>query len=446
MRKLIICIILILATMPFLIQTGFAEIGASERLNKCIAALRAENRTFEGPNGDIKISDEQIVAAIKELVQAKIDLEDSKIKGEINQVEHESFTSDLNRKEAEIIKATGLAKFTSLYEKLQSELIQSHNINESISQNKNRERRADEHKKLSTFTFHKMVSTVKVPTSLDFTKDSQKILIGLSDAINVLTTSDTSILMSRSYLGKKINGAHFHPIENTIVSGFDINKVAIIDASTAIILATLTGHTALVTEARFSPDGEFILSSSYDKTLRFWHASSGNLVHELIGHTDKVTHAAFSPDGKRAVSVSADRHIIIWDLAMGRPTHNFIGHDKAIYSVNFNHDGTRIITSSYDNTAKVWDASTMQLIHTFTKEKAITWAAFSADGDNIVIGSVDTKITLIDPISFREKITLTGPNGMIKSVIFSPDGNFIATSSLDNKVFIWRRVYAEVQP
>ena len=38
-------------------------------------------------------------------------------------------------------------------------------------------------------------------------------------------------------------------------------------------LHTLTGHTSWVVDVAFSPDGQRIVSGSYDKTLKIWDAS-----------------------------------------------------------------------------------------------------------------------------------------------------------------------------
>jgi WD40 repeat protein len=63
----------------------------------------------------------------------------------------------------------------------------------------------------------------------------------------------------------------------------------------------------------FSPDGERIVSGSWDKTVRVWDAVTGQPVGApLTGHTDWVTEVAFSPDGKCIVSGSADKTLRLW--------------------------------------------------------------------------------------------------------------------------------------
>ena len=72
------------------------------------------------------------------------------------------------------------------------------------------------------------------------------------------------------------------------------------------LLAKLEGHTGYVVMAAFSPDGQRIVTASWDQTAHVWNAATGQLLAKLEGHTDIVGQAAFSPDGQRIVTASAD--------------------------------------------------------------------------------------------------------------------------------------------
>ena len=85
------------------------------------------------------------------------------------------------------------------------------------------------------------------------------------------------------------------------------------------INSILQGHTNWVTSVAFSPDGKYIVSGSYDGTMRIWDAQTEKLVLDPFeGHTDQVTSVAFSPDGKYIVSGSHDKTIRMWDAQTGK--------------------------------------------------------------------------------------------------------------------------------
>ena len=81
---------------------------------------------------------------------------------------------------------------------------------------------------------------------------------------------------------------------------------------------TLRGHLHRVTCCAFSPDGQSVLSGSFDMTLKIWSASDGSERYTLRGHSSRVTSCcAFSPDGQSVLSGSFDKTLKIWDAATG---------------------------------------------------------------------------------------------------------------------------------
>ena len=70
-------------------------------------------------------------------------------------------------------------------------------------------------------------------------------------------------------------------------------------------------HDDFVYSVAFSPDGNDVISGSWDRTARVWEAESGKEVARMT-HDDWVFSVAFSPDGNYVVSGSQDRTARVW--------------------------------------------------------------------------------------------------------------------------------------
>ena len=76
-------------------------------------------------------------------------------------------------------------------------------------------------------------------------------------------------------------------------------------------LQEFAGHYLDVKSVTFSPNGQYILTGSYDQTAKLWDLQ-GNELQEFAGHTGFVWSVAFSPDGKHILIGSADQMAKLW--------------------------------------------------------------------------------------------------------------------------------------
>ncbi|ESZ38722.1 peptidase [Mesorhizobium sp. L2C066B000] len=133
-----------------------------------------------------------------------------------------------------------------------------------------------------------------------------------------------------------------------------------------------------VAHAAFSPTGDRIVTTSYDKTAAVWDISSGAETAILKGHEGPVERAEFSPDGSRILTAARDGTARLWDAVSGeqlyilRPVGNY---PTAIFSP----DGTRVLTAGENSDATLWDAWTGKKVLGVSSD-AYTRAAFSSDG------------------------------------------------------------------
>jgi len=232
------------------------------------------------------------------------------------------------------------------------------------------------------------------------------------------------------------------PSKNSSLLLFDDGySVVLYDLKTNSPVREFKGHEDFVLRAVFSPDGKYIASCGYDKTVRLWDLATGNLLRTLVGHGDTVSAVVFSPDGKFIISGGGadDPTIRFWNIITGKQTVLLQDHQNAVEDLTFTPAGDRLVSSSADGTIKFWDPKTGVLLGSLeTKRGAtVTSIAFSADGRQFASAYDDKTIGLWDVTSGTEIASLPGDTVEVKRLAFSPDGKTILTSSTDQTLRAW---------
>jgi RNA polymerase sigma factor (sigma-70 family) len=108
-----------------------------------------------------------------------------------------------------------------------------------------------------------------------------------------------------------------------------------------------------------SPDGRtFARVDAQTRTLQLWDVASGERKPSPAGHSSLITQAAFSPDGRRVVSGSCHSEPgFIWDSTTGEPLSRFGGLEDPRTS-DFSADGRRIFSVAGGEALDVVDADT----------------------------------------------------------------------------------------
>jgi WD40 repeat protein len=290
----------------------------------------------------------------------------------------------------------------------------------------------------------------------------------------------TTILNRELFAIPDASSDTFSPDGSTL-AGVSGNDIKLWDAATGRELLTLTGHTGWVMGLAFSPDGQWLASTSLDGTVKIWslmpgnetvtvdvpvagfgtrvayapngqmfatnggdgsatlwNAKTGEPRLTLKGHGLEVLNLAFNPDGSRFATASIDGTAMIWDTVTGKKLLVLTGHEFGIRDIAFSPDGRRIATGGFDGTAKIWDADTGRLIHEITEHQGLVLGvAFSPDGTRLATSSTDATAKIWDVKTGKLLFTLEGHNGGIRDVAYSPDGSLLATGSGDGTAILW---------
>ncbi|KIK58572.1 hypothetical protein GYMLUDRAFT_141365, partial [Collybiopsis luxurians FD-317 M1] len=225
---------------------------------------------------------------------------------------------------------------------------------------------------------------------------------------------------------QRASSVAYSPDGQYVVSGSKDKTVRIWNAETGLQVGEpLKGHTQAVISVAYSPDGQYIVSGSWDMTVRIWNAETGQQVGEpLKGHIDEVTSVAYSPNGQYVLSGSKDKTVRIWNaktgLQVGEPLK---GHTQGVTSVAYTPDGQYVVSGSSDKTVRIWNAETGWQVGEPLKghTQVVISVAYSPDGQYVLSGSKDKTVRIWNA----------------ETVAYSPDGQYVVSGSSDRTVRIW---------
>ncbi len=211
-------------------------------------------------------------------------------------------------------------------------------------------------------------------------------------------------------------------------------EVKVWDIAGRKVILTLKGHTNMVSSVGVSPDGNRIISGSFDRTVKVWNAATGQCIRTFKGHTDVVKGVAFDASGTRIVSGSLDKTVKIWDATRGQDARSLHGHASFVTGVALSSDGKRLVSACVDQ-VKVWDADTgKELLNGNTDALSV---AVNADGTRVGVGGFSRTVTVWDTITGQRLHTLSGHQGEVESVALSADGKRLVSGSTDKTVKLW---------
>ncbi|KAK3282636.1 hypothetical protein CYMTET_9633 [Cymbomonas tetramitiformis] len=119
-------------------------------------------------------------------------------------------------------------------------------------------------------------------------------------------------------------------------------------------LARMTGHVQLINQVQFSPNGQWIVSASFDKSVKLWDGATGKFITSFFGHIAPVYQVAWSADSRLILSGSKDSTLKIWEVRTRKLKMDLPGHEDEVYSVDWSPNGWRVCSGSKDRCLKIW--------------------------------------------------------------------------------------------
>uniref|UniRef100_A0AAR2KN36 Apoptotic protease-activating factor 1 n=1 Tax=Pygocentrus nattereri TaxID=42514 RepID=A0AAR2KN36_PYGNA len=229
----------------------------------------------------------------------------------------------------------------------------------------------------------------------------------------------------------------FNQDDITVVAADSKNRLQVPSGN---ILATLLGHTKTVHHCLFTEDGQTLITSSEDTTVRVWRWRTGECL-VLKGHKEPVRKfhlVGFSSSSPALLSWSFDGTAKVWELSSGKKLQDLECHHGAVLSADISLDGQVFSTASADKTAKLWNMLNGSLLKICSRESKdsmdsfhggwVTDLHFSPDNKVLVSTGGYIKWWSVERGEALQTFYTTGAN--LKRIHVSPD--FKSFVTIDN--------------
>lgn len=180
------------------------------------------------------------------------------------------------------------------------------------------------------------------------------------------------------------------------------------------VLFYLQGHYSFISSIVITTDNRYILSASFDRTIRIWSFNAKSQQFSFTGHTKRIECISLSSDYKYLASGSADKTLRLWNLL--RNSLEAVLNDAAheIYSVSFSNDNRYLISGS--NTIRVYSVKTKNLVYKLegdyiNRSEYIYYVRMTADNRSIYFKSYYENIhvcRLDDRLNSKQILNETG--------------------------------------
>ena len=97
-----------------------------------------------------------------------------------------------------------------------------------------------------------------------------------------------------------------------------------------------------------------LASASFDCTVKLWDVEQSKAIFTLEKHTEPVYTIAFNPDGQYLLSGSFDKSLHVWSVKDGSLIKTYES-SGGIFEACWSNDGTRLAACHADNTVSVID-------------------------------------------------------------------------------------------
>ncbi|KAF7320212.1 Small nucleolar ribonucleoprotein complex subunit [Mycena kentingensis (nom. inval.)] len=234
----------------------------------------------------------------------------------------------------------------------------------------------------------------------------------------------------------------FHAPSNLLVVGFSTGVFGLWEMPAFSNVHTLSISQEKISSVAINASGEWLAFGAKKLgQLLVWEWQSESYILKQQGHFYDMNTLAYAPDGQTIATGGDDGKVKVWSTHSGFCFITFTEHTAPSSAVAFAKHGSVLFSASLDGTVRAYDLVRYRNFHTFTSPSPVQFSAIAVDpsGEVVAAGSTESlKVFMWSVQTGKLLDILTGHEGPISTLDFSPTGaNQLASGSWDRTIRIW---------
>ena len=187
-------------------------------------------------------------------------------------------------------------------------------------------------------------------------------------------------------------------------------------------------------------DNDRLLTASIDREIKLWHLEKEtNSILTLKGHSRSVDAICLIGNGQTLVSTGADQSLRVWDMESGTLIRTMNQHTKPVNALELRpiRDGLPMVASAArDRTIRFWQPTIGRMVRYIRLDSEPLNIAWTNDGDRVLATCVDGRVRIIDPVEVTVTQDLPAINGWAYALAVHPHDRSAAIGGINGQ--IWR--------
>lgn len=244
--------------------------------------------------------------------------------------------------------------------------------------------------------------------------------------------------------------------------------------------STFTGHSAAVYAVASGRSDNTFFSASGDRFVAEWNSATGQQESFAVMLETPAYAVCFIPEYYLLLVGNSLGGLHVIDTQSRKEVRYLVQHRQGIYDIAWDASRNQVLVAGGDGVLSVWEAPTIDLMVALPlSDEKLRQIAFNPSHDSLAVACGDGVIRMLDPVFFNEvkmngrhaegatsvvfhigkPVLLSGGkdahlrvHGLksheellnlpvhqfsVYSMVFSPDGKWLATGSRDKTIKIW---------